>query len=318
MTEGKKVDRFYVEKKDFSEFNRLKEKDTPFANSHNKDVFLAAMVVGYHEGCKIAIKSREGYFHEKDLLPREEALIRAMAVADTGSLSVLLDKQKVYSIAEQYATGGIALLKAKVFGGEQYGSYAKKLESELLRSYEKVTKGQVEKQPSPEELTQLSVIDLLKKGETDTLEFKASMIWDVKEKRPSKEMKVVIARTVASFMNSEGGILLIGVDDNGNVCGLADDLAQVHGKLDVFEQTFTNAINTYLVGGKVNRAYVGLRFEKAHDKDVAVATVKKSPRPVYVKSEGEREFCIRSGNLCQKLDVSEVHEYIEDHWPDLR
>lgn len=115
MTEEKKpkIDRFYVDRKDFSDFNRLKESDTPFAGAHSKEVFLAAMVVGYHEGCRIEIKNKEGYFHEKDLSKEDAALIRAIAVAEEGGLNVLLDKQKIYSIAEQYATGGISLLKGQ-------------------------------------------------------------------------------------------------------------------------------------------------------------------------------------------------------------
>ena len=136
MTEEKKprIDRLFVDKKDFDDFNRLKEKDTPFAGVHNHEIFIAAMVTGYHEGCKIELKNRKEFFFEKDLTKEENALINAVAVAEGGGLNVLLDKQRIYSIAEQYATGGISLLKAKVLSGE-YGSYAKKLESDLLRAH---------------------------------------------------------------------------------------------------------------------------------------------------------------------------------------
>ena len=316
MSKRKKVDRLYVDRKDLDDWKRLKEKDSIFAGYDNKDLFIAAMVVGYHEGSKIELgKGKEGYFFSDNLDGEELALIRAIAVSEEGNLNVLLDEQKVYSIAEQYATGGVKLLKNKVFSGE-YGSYAKKLESELLRSYEKISTKQTEEQPSPEELTKLSVVDLMEKGETDTIEFKSSMIWDYKKKQPTKEMKVVTARTVSSFMNSDGGILLIGISDDKKVLGLTNDLAQLHGSFDELERTFTNAINTHL--GKINRAYVSLRFEKVNDKDVAVVQVKKrAPRPVYVNYEGEKEFYIRLGNSCQKLDVSEAHEYIKDNWPDL-
>jgi hypothetical protein len=318
MVEEKKpkVDRFYVDKKDFSDFNRLKENDTPFAGAHNKEVFLAAMIVGYHEGCRIEIKGREGYFHEKDLSKEDAALIRAIAVAEEGELNVLLDKQKIYSIAEQYATGGISLLKAKVLSGE-YGSYAKKLESELLRSYGKIRESEPKEPMAFGEPDSVSLVDLIKNGESDTLEFKSSMLWDSRKEQPSKELKTVIARTVASFMNSNGGILLIGVGDDKNILGLDKDLSQLHDSLDEFQLTFTNLVNTYL--GKVNRVYVDLRFEKMDDKQIAVVRVKKSPHPVYVRCEGKKEeFCIRSGNSCQPLEVSEANLYIKDRWPDLR
>ena len=318
MTDEKKpkIDRFYVDKKDVNDFNRVKEKDTPFAGAHNKEIFLAAMVIGYHEGCRIEIKNREGYFHEKDLTRGDAALIRAIAVAEEGGLNVLLDKQKIYSIAEQYATGGISLLKARILSGE-YGSYAKKLESELLRAYEKIRESAPKKPLAPDELESVSLIDLIKNGESEVLEFKSSMLWDARKQQPSKELKTVIARTVASFMNFNGGILLIGVDDDKKIVGLDGDLSQLHESLDEFELTLTNLINTYL--GKVNRVYVDLKFDKIDDKQIAVVRVKKSPHPVYVRSEGKKEeFCIRSGNSCQPLEVSEVNLYIKDHWPDLR
>lgn len=314
MTEKKKVDRIYIDKKDLADFIRLKEKDSPFANSQNKDIFLAAMVVGYHEGGRIELRNKEGYFRTEYLTDEERALIRAIAVATERNLNVVLDEQRVYSIAEEYATGGISILKAKVFSGE-YGSYAKKLESDLLRTFQKI----VESQPKPqtfEEVVDLQVSDLIEKGESDLIEFKSSLVWDYKKKQPNKLMGIIVARTISSFMNSEGGIILIGVDNQKNVLGLDNDLAQLDGSEDNFELHLTNVINNHL--GKIVRALISLRFDQVNGKKVAIISIKKSSRPIYLKHEGKTEFFIRSGNSCQPLDVSEATDYIKDHWPDLR
>lgn len=314
MTEEKKVDRFYVDKRDLSDFNRLKEKDTPFAGSQNKDVFLAAMVVGYHEGARVPLKTKEGYFMKSYLKDEELALINAIAVAEEKSLNVLLDPQKVFSIAEEYAAGGIQLLKEKVFS-EEYGSYAKKLESELLRTYEKAVAEQP-KSPTPEEIAAISISDLVKNGESGSVEFKSSLIWDYQKNHPNKKlMGMIAARTISSFMNSNGGVLLIGVDNDKKILGLEKDLAELDGTIDNFELHVTNVINKYL--GKIKGTLVSIKFEKIEDKQVAALIIKKSPRPVYMKYEGKSEFFIRSGNSSQPLDVSEVPEYIKDHWPDL-
>lgn len=317
MTEEKKpkIDRFNVDKKDFSDFNRLKENDTPFAGAHNKEVFLAAMVVGYHEGCRIEIKNKLGYFLEKDLSKEDAALIRAIAVAEEGGLNVLLDKQKIYSVAEQYATGGISLLKAKVLSGE-YGSYAKKLESELLKTYEKIPKDEPEKIEEQAQ-QEVSAKDLINRGESETVEFKSTMQWDTRKNQSSRELKIAIAKEVAAFMNTKGGTLLIGVDDNKTISGLDRDLAVLHDSTNEFELTFTNIVGAHLQ--KLNRVYVDLEFKKVGDKNIAVVRVKKSPHPVYVRCEGKKEeFCIRAGNSSQTLEVSEASLYIKEHWPDLR
>ena len=312
-----KIDRFYVSKKDFADFNRLKETDSPFSGSQNKDVFLAAMVVGFHEKCKIELeRKKEGYFHERNLDKREKALINAIAVAEEGELKALIDKQKVYSIAEQYATGGLALLKAKIFHGD-YGSYAKKLENELLRSYKKARISEPTVVKTIEELDSMAIEELIQNDESETLEFKSTMIWDVKKRLPRKELKVVIAKTVASFMNVNGGVLLIGVDDNNNVTGIAEDLAQFRKSKDEYIQSFTGLINTYL--GKVCGPCVKMSFKTIGHKEVAVVRVSRTPRPVFLRPPGKKEeFCIRSGNISITLEVSEANLYIKDHWPDLR
>jgi len=313
MTEKKKIDRIYVDKKDLADFNRLKEKDSPFTNSQNKEIFLAAMVVGYHEGGRIELKNKEGYFRTEYLTDEERALIRAIAIATEGNLNVLLDEQKVYSIAEEYATGGISILKAKAFS-EEYGSYVKKLESELLRTYQKNAKSEPKLQKL-EEIIDLKVNELIKKGESGLVEFKSSLIWDYKKKQPSKLMGIIVARTISSFMNSDGGILLIGVDNEKNILGLDNDLAQLEGSEDNFELHLTNIINNYL--GKIARSLITLRFDQVNKEKIAIISVKKSLRPVYLKHEGKTEFFIRSGNSCQPLDVSEATDYIKDHWPDI-
>jgi hypothetical protein len=311
MTEKKKVDRVYVDRKDLADFNRLKEKDSPFSNCQSKDIFLAALVVGYHEGGRIPLKNREGYFRTEYLTDEERTLIKAVAIATEGDLNVLLDEQKIYSIAEEYATGGISLLKARVFSDE-YGSYVKKLESDLLRTYEKVFQIQPKKTETLESVEAIPIVDLIKNGESNAVEFKASLAWDYKRQQLSKELKVVVARTVSSFMNSNGGILLVGVGDDGTVLGLEKDL-KLYNSHDEFERTFTNAVNTYL--GKLYGAYVNMKFHKIEDKEIAVVIVKKSPHPVYVTCDGKETFFIRSGNTCQQLELSEANLYIKDHWP---
>lgn len=317
MTTEKKVDRLFVDKRDLDDFNRLKdkvEKDSPFAGSQNKDVFLAAMVTGYHEGGRVALKTKEGYFWKSYLRDEELALIRAIAVAEEKSLNVLLDEAKVFQIAEEYAAGGIQLLKTKVFG-ESYGSYAKKLESELLRTLEKAISEQPKSQ-TVEEIADLSIQDLIKNDESNSVEFKSSLIWDYAKKKPDKSLLgMVIARTISCFMNSKGGIILIGVGDDKKVLGLENDLAQLDGSTDNFELHLTNVINKHL--GKIKGTLVRVKFEKVEDKQVVALIIKESPRPVYLKHEGKTQFYIRSSNSCQPLDVSEATEYIKDHWPDL-
>lgn len=315
MSELKKVDRLHVDKDDLNNFNRLKEKDSPFAGRQNKDIFLAAMVMGFSHGVKIDLekKKKEGYVRDEYLNPDDRALINSIAIYDQGDLKVLLDKQKVFDIAEQYAAGGIESLKASALGVDEYGSYSKRLESDLLKEYDNFRKILPAKPVTAEDLDGVSVDDLIEKGETHALELKSSLIWNYATSQPGKEIKIAICRGIASFMNSDGGYIIIGVNNQKVPIGLENDLAQTHHSTDELELVLTNAVRDYL--GKVNLPYYKTKFDKSKEKQVLIVRVYPSPHPVYLRADNKNpEFYIRTGNSTQKLDVSETPDYINEHW----
>ncbi len=134
----KKPDRLYVDKDDFKDFKLLQdEKDSPFHKRENKDVFIMAMMIGLKNGPRIPLKNREGFFREEYLTNEERSIIKAIAISEEKKLSVLLDMEKVYQIAEEYAKAGIKYLKDSVFK-KRDGSYLNRLESELLEDFERL------------------------------------------------------------------------------------------------------------------------------------------------------------------------------------
>jgi predicted HTH transcriptional regulator len=72
--------------------------------------------------------------------------------------------------------------------------------------------------------SQEDIEKIIGKGlENKFFEFKSSLRWDLKESIINKELEQVVIKTIAAFNNVNGGNLLIGVEDNGNVLGLAFD-----------------------------------------------------------------------------------------------
>ena len=55
---------------------------------------------------------------------------------------------------------------------------------------------------------------LIKQGESKTLEFKSTLRWNLKEDRKDKRVTFAALKTIAAFLNTEGGDLLIGVADD--------------------------------------------------------------------------------------------------------
>ena len=135
--EGPKV--INVEMKKKKDFDLLKEDKTSFFfGKDHKDVFLMAMVYGFLNNSvkPLGEKHSGGHCRVETLNERDITLIKAVAVKKTGSLDVLLNLKEVYSIAEQYANGGISYLKNDVFS-KQHGSYSKKLEDLLVELHRK-------------------------------------------------------------------------------------------------------------------------------------------------------------------------------------
>lgn len=64
------------------------------------------------------------------------------------------------------------------------------------------------------------------------VEFKKSIIFSSTTHQPGSDKLMEIAREIAAFMNTEGGVLYCGVDDEANVVGIENDL-KVLGKATI-------------------------------------------------------------------------------------
>lgn len=136
MSKVKEPDRVSIRKSDRKEYDRLKEKDSPLAGRENKDLFIMAMIVGYHDGSRLELDKKDGFVRIEYFNEKEKSLIMAIAVEEEDNLEIINNKEKVYSIAEEYATSGIKILKEKVLGSE-FANYFKRLEAELNDELEK-------------------------------------------------------------------------------------------------------------------------------------------------------------------------------------
>jgi outer membrane protein assembly factor BamB len=157
--------------------------------------------------------------------------------------------------------------------------------------------------------------DLKDLYENENAEFKSSLRWDYKEGKINRELEYTAAKALAAFMNSEGGILLIGVDDAKNAVGLESDYSTLRkGKKDRdgFELQLTEVINKYI--GPEYRKFIKVSFKEISGKEICYVKIVKSPKPVFIEKDGNVEFVIRSGNRTQALDVKKTTDYVGIHW----
>jgi len=157
------------------------------------------------------------------------------------------------------------------------------------------------------------VRELIAQGENDRVEFKSSMRWDFRKNAVSKDLQEAIAASIAGMLNGEGGILLIGVADDGTVLGIEKDLRTVRRRnTDGFQLALAEIVKVYL--GIEYMKYVHTRFEPIDGKQVCIVSVQRSPTPVFFVKGGVHTFWVRAGSSTRNLDVKAAMNYIQTHW----
>lgn len=157
------------------------------------------------------------------------------------------------------------------------------------------------------------VQELILAGESDSVEFKSTLRYDLRSKEVNKKLEYVIAKTIAAFMNSEGGNLFIGVDDNQNMLGLADDVATLSKpNIDGLELHLVEVIKKYIGAGLIS--HIKISFPTVEDMQICRIKVSKSSKPVFTQHEGKEDFFVRSGCSSQPLGREEQSAYEKSHW----
>src|SRR6266487_276090 len=166
----------------------------------------------------------------------------------------------------------------------------------------------------PELRAGLSIADFIARGEGPNLEFKSSLRWDRRQNAVNKALEKVVIRTLAGFMNSNGGTLVVGVADDGHVVGLRPDIESLTQKpsLDGLALHIQNLLIRYL--GQPAASFIEVSFATADTETVAVLSAERSPKPVFLEEQDRPEFWVRSGPSTRLLDVKEASDYIAAKW----
>jgi type I site-specific restriction-modification system R (restriction) subunit len=153
--------------------------------------------------------------------------------------------------------------------------------------------------------------ELLKQHESKTLEFKSTLRWNLKENRKDPAVTNAVIKTIAAFLNTEGGDVLIGVSDDRSVRGIEVDAFENEDKFMLhLSQVVQNAL------GDRAGTCVDPRMQIVKGKSVCVVTCQRSPEPVFMKTkeiaEGEKgDFYVRSGPGSVRLAPDSAEEYIQ-------
>ena len=154
--------------------------------------------------------------------------------------------------------------------------------------------------------TEAGVLALIAKGENRNVEFKSTLRMNLHSKKPGKEIELAWLKGVAAFLNTDGGTLLLGVTDSGEVCGLEQDVFENEDKCRLH---FKNLVATH-IGAEMSK-YIRFRLVSVSGKTVGVVHCSRSSEPVFLKHGNKEAFYIRNGPSSDELPVSKALNYIK-------
>jgi len=153
--------------------------------------------------------------------------------------------------------------------------------------------------------------DLLELQESKTLEFKSSLRWNLKEDRKDdKHVTHAALETIAAFLNTEGGDLLIGVDDDGTVLGIDHDRLETD---DEFMRHLAQVVRDGL--GDRASTCVDPKTQIVDGKTICLVSCQRSPEPVFLRwkgleKSGRGDLYVRSGPGSVRLGEEDVEAYV--------
>ncbi len=148
---------------------------------------------------------------------------------------------------------------------------------------------------------------LIKNGESETVEFKSTLRWDIRAGKTNPAIERACLKTISAFLNTYGGNLLIGVRDDGSIEGIETDK---FANDDKFLLHLWTLIRNYI--GSDFSPYIRSKLDKMEEKTVCIVDCLPSSRPAFLRQPGyDEEMYIRVGPSSNALDISEALKYIE-------
>ena len=229
--------------------------------------------------------------------------------------NVLEISQRYYTNAPHDVGEFIKLTVSEIFEGAKRNAYLK-FEPEDSQ----VKEGKPKKQKDFKDIEQYAE-ERAKVGgcEGQCVEWKSSLAFVAGQIEADIDKQLsIILKIIASFQNSIGGNLYIGVNDNGIVSGIEYDFpylntgfdvvekGMVYGQtLDAYQLKIHNAVQARL--GAMSNANVDVKFAKEGELYYCIVSVKPTVRPVYL--DGTRLYQ-RAGNMCQRLRGEEITNFV--------
>jgi predicted HTH transcriptional regulator len=167
-------------------------------------------------------------------------------------------------------------------------------------------------------LCNLPLAQIFNEDESIILEFKSSLKYSYDEEKADKQLVLVILKTICAFLNTLGGILIVGVADDKKILGLSEDYKVCNSKkpdwdgwILYLQEHISNSMGVGVTTNiKIDRNELGENDDK---KEIAKIIVEKSKKMVFVKTPAESTTYVRLHAMSKKLDAEETMKWAQQH-----
>jgi len=162
------------------------------------------------------------------------------------------------------------------------------------------------------EENQKEIIELIKKGENEELEFKSTLRYNLHTNQIDKKIEHSTLKTITAFLNTNGGSLLLGITDKGEIIGIEKDN---FNDTDKFLLHLNNIIKEKF---KKNITQdIEINPIKINNKTIIKINCKKSKEEIFLKNPSqEEEFFIRTGPATHQLKGTDLINYIKKRFKE--
>ncbi|EKO3369104.1 type I restriction-modification system subunit M [Vibrio fluvialis] len=139
---------------------------------------------------------------------------------------------------------------------------------------------------------QEQLLNQIRVGENSVTEFKETFSLDVKrcknnkDYKPIKESKLEVSslKTIAGFLNSNGGVLFVGVDDDQRITGLKNEFSKFYNdSADKFLLYFKDKVKSQI--GESFYSFIKIDLEIIKESPVLVVKCSRANQPCFLGKE---------------------------------
>ncbi len=176
----------------------------------------------------------------------------------------------------------------------------------ITEGYSTLVTGEIEEELAEAEF---DLSNVLLNGESEAVEFKSTLRTNLHTGNKDLRMELSVLKTLAGFLNTNGGMLVIGVSDDGSPVGVQADGFVNEDKMSLH---LVNIVKSRM--GVQAMTSIHAHFDDHDNSRVLVVKCRKSPTPIFLKDGDYERFYIRTGPSTTELSASQTQEYIRQRF----